>query len=187
MQYKREQFSPEIHEMFKALSVKQPHADNIANGRKRIELRNQNTKHRGDVLICSSASPVIDGLMSGCSLCFVELYEVKKVSELTEDEKKSTFVSTELMNEYEFAWLLRDPRRVIEFPVKGQLGIYNLVYTKNCIMQYPDVSSWFDEKPEELIFISRKNIRNVLIVLWLIALIVLFFIVRKYELTHLLY
>lgn len=36
-----------------------------------------------------------------------------------------------------FGWFLRDIRRVIEYPVKGQLGIYNLIYTKGVIIPYP--------------------------------------------------
>ena len=32
---------------------------------------------------------------------------------------------------------MRNPRRVVEYPVKGQLGIFNLVYTKGEIVQYP--------------------------------------------------
>ena len=35
--------------------------------------------------------------------------------------------------------MMRNPRRVIEMPIKGQLGIYNLVYTKGCIVEYPKV------------------------------------------------
>ena len=34
---------------------------------------------------------------------------------------------------------MRNPRRVVEFPIKGQLGIYNLVYTKGVITEYPTV------------------------------------------------
>lgn len=33
--------------------------------------------------------------------------------------------------------MMRNPRRVVEFPIKGQLGIYNLVYTKGVITEYP--------------------------------------------------
>ena len=43
--------------------------------------------------------------------------------------------------------MMRNPRRVVEMPIKGQLGIYNLVYTKGEIIQYPrkmviDKNSW---------------------------------------------
>ena len=36
-------------------------------------------------------------------------------------------------------WMMSNSRRVIELPIKGQLGIYNLVYTKGCIVEYPKV------------------------------------------------
>ena len=46
-----------------------------------------------------------------------------------------------------FGCLMRNPILVVEMPIKGQLGIYNLVYTKGEIIQYPremviDKKSW---------------------------------------------
>lgn len=35
-----------------------------------------------------------------------------------------------------YGWFVKNPRRVIEFPVKGQLGIFNLVFTKDLIFPY---------------------------------------------------
>ncbi len=158
MQYKTKEYDQNLHDKFKALSVKQPHASRIANGVKTIELRKQNTSYRGNLLICSSAKPVIEGMGSGCSLCFVELYDVKKVSELTETEKLLTRVDADLMQEYQYAWFLRNPEKVIEFPVKNQLGIYNLVYTKDCIITYPD--------PKPIIEPERKMPWQYLLVKW---------------------
>lgn len=181
MQYKRSEYDAEKHDIFKALSVKQPHANNIAKGLKRIELRNQGTKYRGDVLICSSAKPVLEDMMSGCSICLVEIYEVKRVSDLTDAEKKFCCVSDTLLAEYEFAWFLRNPRKVIEFPVKGQLGIYNLVYTEGCIIEYPELTEKLIGEDED----EKKPLKGCLYVLlfglvfWTIVLLVaLYFIFR---------
>jgi len=138
MQIKNIDFNPEEHEQYKALSVKNPYATLIAEGKKKIEVRNKKTKFRGTVLICSSQFPIVESLESGCTLAFVEIYDCKKVSELTDDEWELTKINASRDKfKDQFAWLMRNPEKVIEFPVKGQLGIYSLTYTKGNIMKYP--------------------------------------------------
>lgn len=150
MQYSNKEFNPKIHDRFKALTVKQPYASALVefsrhepNGRfakKCIEVRSRATSYRGDLLICSSAKPEIAGLMSAATMGFVELYDVKPVSEFTPEDWENTRISEERRKLIKggFGWLMRNPRRVVEFPVKGQLGIYNMVYTKGHIFQYPE-------------------------------------------------
>ena len=68
MQIDRKDYNPEQHEVFKALSVKQPYADLLTrvvsrddegyHAAKTIEVRTRPTNYRGDLLICSSAKPV---------------------------------------------------------------------------------------------------------------------------------
>ena len=41
----------------KAISIRQPYANQILSGAKTIEVRSWPTKHRGDILIAVSASP----------------------------------------------------------------------------------------------------------------------------------
>ena len=141
MQVKPKDFNPDIHEKFKGLSVMQPYAEYIRTGEKPLELRNHNTNYRGDVVICSTAK-FVDGFQSSCTLALVELYGVKKVSELSPEELKSTKAEGKVLERYKdgFAWQLRNPRPLIEFPVKGQLGLFTLVFTKDCIMPYPTVA-----------------------------------------------
>lgn len=151
MQYDIKHFDPEDHEKFRALSVKQPYASNLAAaayidengvkfGIKSIEVRSKNTKFRGDLLICSSVSPKIYGLESGVSIGLVELYDVKKISDFTPYDWECTGIPKAERYKYKkgFGWMMKNPRRVIEFPVKGQLGIFTLVYTKDTIIQYPE-------------------------------------------------
>lgn len=139
MQYSNKDYNEEIHDRYKALTVKQPYASNIVNGTKLIEVRRRPTKYRGDLLICSSASPVIHGLLSGSTLGFVELYGIKPISEFTAEDWENTLIPEDQRHLFKkgFGWLLKNPRPVIEFPVKGQLGIYNIVYTKDTIIEYP--------------------------------------------------
>lgn len=151
MQYKNEEFNPEQHDRWKALTVKQPYATALAalayeeNGTrfavKSIEVRSKNNKYRGDIMICSAASPEIHGLESGVSIGLVEMYDVKKCAEFTPEDWENTRIPPEDRHKYKkcFGWFMRNPRRVIEFPVKGQLGLFSLVYTKDTIIQYPEV------------------------------------------------
>jgi len=161
MQYKNEEYNPEIHDRFRALTVKQPYADMLVKAAyrdgngvvypvKQIEVRSKPTKYRGDLLVCSSATPVYPGKISGATLGFVELYDVKPVYEFTLEDWAGTCINNvEERDKYKngYGWFVRNPRKVVEMPIKGQLGIYNLVYTKDDIIEYPtechvDKQSW---------------------------------------------
>lgn len=149
MQYNNKDYKANQHDRWRALTVKNPYAmqlvtaayevDGMAYGEKCIEVRSKNTPYRGDLMVCSSATPVIPGMESGVTLGLVELYDVKPVSEFTPDDWDNTRIPPEKRKHITkgFGWLMRNPRRVIEFPIKGQLGIYNLVYTKDVIIEYP--------------------------------------------------
>lgn len=162
MQYWNKDYNPAKHDRWRALTVKNPYAtqlvtpayeDNgIVYGEKSIEVRSRNTPYRGDLMICSSCNPVIAGMESGVTLGLVELYDVKPVSEFTLEDWNNTRIPPEKRKEITrgFGWMMRNPRKVVEFPIKGQLGIYNLVYTKDTIVEYPRVVV-LDKKGYELI------------------------------------
>ena len=150
MQYSNHEYDAELHDRWRALTVRQPYADDLVQvgrqdekgilyGRKEIEVRSRNTRYRGDILICSSAKPEYPGMMSGVTLGIAELYETKRVEDFTQEDWNKTRIPHEKRKEIKggYGWLFRNPRRVVEMPVKGQLGIYNLVYTKGVIIEYP--------------------------------------------------
>lgn len=150
MQYNNKDYKPKLHDRWRALTVKQPYANDLVTeaykdengivyGKKTIEVRSKNTSYRGDVLICSAASPVYPGMESGVTLGLVELYDVKPIKEFTPEDWENTRIPKEKRAKITkgYGWLMRNPRRVVEFPIKGQLGIYNLVYTKGVITEYP--------------------------------------------------
>lgn len=152
MQYNNREYNPEKHDRWRALTVKQPYANDLVTaaykdendviyGRKSIEVRSKNTSYRGDVLICSSANPVYPGMESGVTLGLVELYDVKPIEDFTKEDWENTRISKDKRAKITkgFGWLMRNPRRVVEMPIKGQLGIYNLIYTKDVIFEYPKV------------------------------------------------
>lgn len=160
MQFNSKEYDPEKHDRWRALTVKQPYANDLVTaaykdengvvyGRKSIEVRSKKTSYRGDVLICSSAKPVYPGMESGVTLGLVELYDVKPIKYFTPEDWENTRIPKEKREKITkgFGWLMRNPIRVVEMPIKGQLGIYNLVYTKGEIIQYPrkmviDKKSW---------------------------------------------
>lgn len=146
----------------KALSVKQPYASLLVEpayrqegqeyARKSIEVRSQNIHYRGDVVICSTSRPALEGLMTSCCLGIVELYGVKPLSEFTDDDWRHTCIEPAKRPKEGYGWLMRNPRRVIEFPVKGQLGLWNLHHIGELI-EYPrivrlDDRAWENIKPK---------------------------------------
>lgn len=141
---------PEQHDVYKALTVKQPYADLLTqvvfrdesgeyHAEKTIEVRSRNTKFRGDLLICSSAKPVdpLGHHLSGCTCGFVELFDTKPVEEFTADDWAQTCIPESERPKTGWGWMMRNPRRVVEMPVKGQLGFYNLYVPKGDITEYP--------------------------------------------------
>ena len=78
----------------------------------------------------SSAKPVYPYLISGAALGLVELYDVKRIEDFTEDDWLCTRIPIKKRAEIKsgYGWVMRNPRKVIEVPVKGQLGIDNILY-----------------------------------------------------------
>jgi len=150
MQIDKKNFDPVQHDIYKALSVKQPYADLLTrvayrdemgefHAEKTIEVRSRNTNYRGDLLICSSARPVDPlGLhLAGVTCGFVELYDVKAVEDFTAEDWAATCIPEKDRPKTGFGWMMRNPRRVVEMPIKGQLGFYDIVVPKDDITIYP--------------------------------------------------
>lgn len=148
MQIDSKYYNPSVHDRYKALTVRQPYADLLTcaayrdevgnyHAEKSIEVRTRNTNYRGDLLICASAKPILHGRMSGVTCGFVELYDTKPVEEFTPEDWAATCIPESDRPKKGYGWMMRNPRRVVEMPIKGQLGVYNLVVPKHDIMEYP--------------------------------------------------
>lgn len=148
MQIDRKDYNPDQHEVFTALCVKQPYADLLTRvvsrsesgeyrAAKTIEVRSKYTKYRGDLLVCSSKNPEVSGRMSGVTCGFVELYDVKPVEDFTPEDWAATCIPEQKRPVKGYGWMMRNPRRVVEMPVKGQLGFYKLILPKGDITEYP--------------------------------------------------
>ena len=150
MQVKKEDYNPELHEVHKALTVKQPYADLLTKvtyrdddgnycADKTIEVRTRNISYRGDILICASKSPELQGHLSGVTCGFVELYDTKPIEDFTPEDWEATCIPENEREKYRkgYGWLFRNPRRVVEMPIVGQLGIYNIIMPKGDLTEYP--------------------------------------------------
>lgn len=104
--------------MAKALSIKEPWASMIRDGKKTIETRTWKTKYRGEIIICASLKPKTK--FSGHAIAKVRLVDCMPMTK--SDEK------TACVNLYPgaFVWILDDIRKIKPFKVKGMLGLFNL-------------------------------------------------------------
>lgn len=142
MQHSTSDYNPDLHDKFKALSVKQPYAEYIASGEKTIEVRSKPTKYRGEIVICSSKDgrPKEDAPGYGCTLAKVELYDCKPLSDLTSEEWEKTKLPKDMVERFVkngigYGWFLKNPVPLKHVPIRGQLGIFNLVLTKDIVNQ----------------------------------------------------
>ena len=115
----------------KALSIKQPFAELILQGRKKIELRNWNTKFRGKFLIHSPLKPdkkamkkfEFPDLPCGFILGEAEIVEVKRYSSKKEhNNDKNLHLADSSWGTHGF--VLKNQRRINLIPAKGKLGFW---------------------------------------------------------------
>lgn len=114
----------------KALSVRQPWAQMIAQGLKTIEVRSRPWRYRGTLVICATARPIVlddDGhpLPTGAALAIVDMIDCRPLR--PEDAGPAClagdygdFSAAEISNRW--AWVLCNARMVEPVPVKGQLA-----------------------------------------------------------------
>lgn len=109
----------------------------IRNGKKTIETRTWRTTHRGKILLCASQKPKSD--ISGKAFAVAELADVRPMSK--DDEEKACIEIYEKAH----SWVLENVTPVEPFPVKGQLGLYEVSY------------EWFSEEDERVKTMKNLN------------------------------
>jgi len=117
----------------KVLSLKQPFAELILQGKKKIELRKWNTKFRGEFLIHASKNPdekamkkfCFKNLHHGAIVGKANLVEVKHYKNKEENDKdKGLHLASAIFGDYGF--VLKDIKRIPKIiPCKGNLGFWN--------------------------------------------------------------
>jgi len=117
----------------KALSFKQPFAELILEGKKKIDLRKWNTKFRGKFLIHTSRIPDkkgmkkfgFDKLPCGFIVGKANLIKVKKYKNSKEHRKdKKLHLASEDWGKYGF--VLEKVERIKPAPYKGQLNFFEV-------------------------------------------------------------
>jgi hypothetical protein len=118
----------------KALSLKQPWAELVVAGKKKIELRKWNTNFRGDFLIHASKSPDWNAMEkfkfreNSLPLGFIigkaNLFDVKKY-ENKEDFAKDSGLHLATTDWGEYGFLLKDVKRIEPVQAKGALNFWN--------------------------------------------------------------
>ena len=120
----------------KCLSVCQPFAELIIQGKKTIELRKWNTKFRGEFLVhaaknvleedCKRMKISPSAITTGAIIGKVNLVDVKKYNsdkELKIDEKKHYSISEHTKNKYGF--ILENPKKLrVSIPYLGKLNFF---------------------------------------------------------------
>ena len=119
----------------KCLSVCQPFAELIVQGKKTIELRRWNTKFRGDFLVHAAKNILIEdckrmkissSITTGAIIGKVKLTDVKKYEsdkELKSDKKKHHSLSDITKNKYGF--ILESPKKLrVPIPYSGKLNFF---------------------------------------------------------------
>src|ERR1700694_2863628 len=116
--------------MLRALVLRQPWANLVRDGLKKIEVRSWTTKHRGDLLICAAKSAdagwEYDGNQPrGVTICLVTLLDVRL---LRRSDVRPAMLGKHgwLLHEGSYAWVLTAPRRLVPRPTVGKLGLVDV-------------------------------------------------------------
>jgi hypothetical protein len=141
----------------KCLSVSQPFADLIISGKKTIELRNWNTKFRGEFLIHAPLKIKMDDckrlkinkkFATGVIIGKAELYDVKKYNSLKEiNVDKKFHFATKKFQVKTYGFKIRNVK-MLKIPIqfKGQLVFFDVELTKTKIKNKDIVSDIIDEE-----------------------------------------
>ncbi|MCH2604763.1 MAG: ASCH domain-containing protein [Candidatus Nitrosopelagicus sp.] len=120
----------------KCLSVCQPFAELIVQGKKTVELRKWNTKFRGEFLVHAAKNILLEdcnrmnlppkSMITGAIIGKVSLVDVKKYNsekELFADRKKHHAETDYIKNRYGF--ILEKPKQLkVPIPYNGQLNFF---------------------------------------------------------------
>jgi len=115
----------------KALTLKQPYAELVVQGKKKIELRKWNTHFRGKFLIHASKIPDqeamrefgFDSLPTGCIVGKATLVDVKNYRTKEEHAKdRPLHLASEAWGDYGF--ILEDAERIEPIKCKGALNFW---------------------------------------------------------------
>ena len=122
----------------KVLSLKQPFAELVVSGKKKIELRKWNTNFRGDFLIHASKSPDVksmekfgfENLPLGFIVGKATLTKVKNYNNEAEHiADRDLHLADSVWGN--FGFVLENPERINPIPAKGKLNFWDFNLNQN--------------------------------------------------------
>ncbi len=127
--------------LMKCLSVSQPFADLIVSKKKTIEIRNWNTKYRGEFLIHSPQKinvqeckrlKITKKFVTGAIIGKAEIFDVKIYQSKTEFKADyPKHLAVKKLSKLRYGFLLKNPKKFrIPIPYKGQLGFFDVELPK---------------------------------------------------------
>ncbi len=126
----------------KCISLKQPYAELLANGKKTIETRGWSTKFRGSFLIHASKTVDVesckcyeidtDRIAKGAVIGKAVIYDVKKYqnnNEFVLDKNKHLSLKKLVDNKNMYGFLIKDAIKFDDaVPCLGKMGFFEVVY-----------------------------------------------------------
>jgi hypothetical protein len=110
----------------KALSMTPPYGQFIRDGKKTIETRKWKTDYRGPILFVCTKVPWTKE--AGMALCVADLVGIRPM------KPNDEYAAHCPIYPGAWAWILRNIRPVIPFPVKGQLSLFDVL---DSLIHYP--------------------------------------------------
>ena len=119
-----------------AISIRQPWTELILRGRKTIEVRSWQTKHRGELWLHAGSRAdtkalnefciTLDEVALGALVGRCELHACIEFDARTWDSWRPLHLNEGTLGEPRFAWFLRDVIRIEPRPLKGRLGLMRI-------------------------------------------------------------
>ena len=117
----------------KALSLKQPYAELVVSGKKKIELRNWSTKFRGEFLVHASKMPDVEAMKRfgfnnlplGGIVGKADLVDVKRY-ENEENHNNDRFLHLASGSFGNNGFILENPARLNFTPLNGKLNFFEV-------------------------------------------------------------
>lgn len=122
----------------KTLSIRQPWADLIIQGRKTLELRTWTVKHRGPLAIhasqtvereaCLAHGLNPDQVTAGAAIGVVDLVEIIELDAASYEARRSEHLADEPWGDGPlYGWRLANPQPLLEpLPMRGRMGLFEL-------------------------------------------------------------
>ena len=101
----------------KAITIREPWASMIADGKKMIEVRTWKTRHRGKLLLCAGKRK--PGPLAGLAFAVADLADVRPLRPSDRNKTGGIFIPGA------YAWVLSNIKKIQPFPARGWPGIFD--------------------------------------------------------------